>query len=1559
VFSHPARLAALGLAWFAAALGAFALPAEALAQGAPHQLPMVGKSRGTPMLMLNMSRDHQLSYRAYVEYTDLDGDGVLERTYKHSDKFDYYGYFDPRRCYTYSGGRFRPGSVTADKYCTGAWSGNFLNWATMTRLDVVRRILYGGRRVEDTESLTVLERAHLPTDAHSFAKHYAGADISKLTPFNVPQLTMCNTTLGPSSGAESASHKNRQPPLLRVAAGNYQLWNNNERWQCYWSEEKLASWTTNAADKQNTGLNAEISNPSRAAQGLTTDGSGPDFIVRVEACSGATAAAGSTEPCTAYPRGNRKPTGLLHDFGQDNKMLIGLMTGSYEKNISGGVLRANIGSFRDEVDADRYGQFKSGANGIVHNLDALRIYGYNYADGSYIGLDNNCTYQLIGLTDGRCRSWGNPMSEIYIESLRYLAGASATSAFLTSGGADAELNLKTPAWKDPFGPFKRNNPTSGNDKLPGVNQCSPLHVLNFNASVSSWDRNSPADITSIGASASAASWTKRIGDGEGLGGRTLPIGSAGGTSNGLCTPKPITDLGIVHGLCPEAPTQEGTFLMAGAAYWARTDRIRTDLKDVPDDTATLRPLRVNTLGVALATNTPVIRIPVPGTVGSGGLIGPPPGTFVTLQPTYLLDLGSRKGNGTLVDFRVVYQDISRGYGRFYVNWEDSEQGGDYDQDSSGYIKYWFSADRRKPYVETLVTGYTSGNPQGFGYIINGTATDGPRFHSGAASFTYTPPQRTDIYHATANSGGFESTLSASPINGVAGSRINADGGCVGCLSVGGWDTRNVPVADRGKPTVAVYTVRGATGEALRDPMWYAAKWGGFKDVDGDGKPSSFAEWAVRNRQRPEYRGLSDADAAKVVPPDNFFLAANPGELPSALREALSIVYGSASLSGMSVTSRLLVPDTMSPQTRAFTARFTGEWTGDVLAFGFNANGQPSEKGLSARAELDSVSADSRVIFTRSDGRGVNFDWASIDDDFRISLRRDPTNSQLGDVADGQARLAWLRGDTSKGVKSGGLLRDRNSKLADIVNSTPLPVGAPRMLQRIGAPLPGYAAFRDRFRNRMPMVYVGSNGGMLHGFEADTMKERFAFVPRALRAKLPALTDPGYAHQFYVDGTPFAADVRLDDSWRTVLFGSLGAGGRGVYALDVTRPASIGSGSAESVVMWEFSSDDDADFGYVVGQASERADFQPNQVVKLADGNYWLAVGNGVASTGGKGYLFLLRVSGPGSSGWATGQNGSSNYIKIQVSDDTGNGLGMPFLVDTDNDGTADVAYAGDLRGNLWKFDLSSASPTDWKPAAGRGRPLFVAKSASNAVQPITAAPVAARLDPRIGGTFVVFGTGKFYELADLESSSAQSVYGIWDNDGATTVARSALVKQDIISADGASADYRDLTARDVCLSASQAGCLTATALKRGWYIDLPSGGSKPSERVVFNPTIDAGADLLVTTTVPGGSEGCGGDGTTWYMRMALMSGASLKAPLYDTSGDRRIDGSDAITSGAKRPGIRKSGRLLQRFVTCTGANCPPPSCSLAQGDATGAVSTDVTRCPRVDTGRLNWREIVR
>ena len=160
-------------------------------------IPLYVGANVQPLVMLTLSKDQQLYKKAYNDYTDLDpavGDG-LELTYKHS--INYYGYFDPGKCYDYdtANTRFTPFAVIAaadNKYCIGAnagkWSGNFLNWATMTRMDAVRKLLYGGLRQTDTAALTVLERSYLPTDAHSFAKWYNGADLAQLTPFAVSRV---------------------------------------------------------------------------------------------------------------------------------------------------------------------------------------------------------------------------------------------------------------------------------------------------------------------------------------------------------------------------------------------------------------------------------------------------------------------------------------------------------------------------------------------------------------------------------------------------------------------------------------------------------------------------------------------------------------------------------------------------------------------------------------------------------------------------------------------------------------------------------------------------------------------------------------------------------------------------------------------------------------------------------------------------------------------------------------------------------------------------------------------------------------------------------------------------------------------------------------------------------------------------------------------------------------------------------------------------------------------------------------------------------------------------
>ncbi|MBX9705774.1 MAG: hypothetical protein K5Q00_05915, partial [Gammaproteobacteria bacterium] len=545
-------------------------------------LPQLLPSVGTPMTMINLSRDHQLSYKAYNEYSDLNGDGIPETTYRHS--YVYYGYFDSSRCYEYNTATNQfnaytsgTGALAVNTFCDGnSWHGNFLNWATMTRMDVVRKILYGGYRAIDGVSETVLERAFLPTDAHAFAKFYngtGGATVNQVTPFNEASLTICNATITNGGGGNRYSHTNTNRPLMRVARGDYSLWNSNERWQCYWNEEKAASNGNNPAT---TGLAALGSNPIRGNVGLGNGSGVGDFVVRVRVCDQPTLTLTLDEisRCRQYSSGSRKPIGLLHTYGESNQSEFGLITGSFEKNISGGVLRRNITSFSTEVNSATNGTFTN-VQGIVYNINRIRPYGYDYNDGTYIGADN-CTYQRIGIgtggafavPEGSCSSWGNPIGTMFLEALRYFSGATAaTPAFLPGGGSkDSQLGLTAETFRDPF---KQNNTVQYGEAI-----CRSINIINFNASVNSYDSDNSkwAGFSALNGGPNINGLTDQIGNLEniyGAGARWF-VGNSGVINNNLCTAKPITSLSAVTGICPEAPTYYGSYKLAGAALYAHT-----------------------------------------------------------------------------------------------------------------------------------------------------------------------------------------------------------------------------------------------------------------------------------------------------------------------------------------------------------------------------------------------------------------------------------------------------------------------------------------------------------------------------------------------------------------------------------------------------------------------------------------------------------------------------------------------------------------------------------------------------------------------------------------------------------------------------------------------------------------------------------------------------------------------------------------------------------------------------------------------------------------------------
>jgi len=461
-----------------------------------------------------------------------------------------------------------------------------------------------------------------------------------------------------------------------------------------------------------------------------------------------------------------------------------------------------------------------------------------------------------------------------------------------------------------------------------------------------------------------------------------------------------------------------------------------------------------------------------------------------------------------------------------------------------------------------------------------------------------------------------------------------------------------------------------------------------------------------------------------------------------------------------------------------------------------------------------------------------------------------------------------------------------SLLGALIHTRPIFVGPPRE----GYPFDNYTGvFARDLANRTPVVYAGANDGLLHAFNAATGEEIFAYAPSMVLGNLPdyagSVPNPTPPPErdddkdkkknqpeptppdtepllvYTVDGPLNAGDVQINGQWRTVLAGGLGAGGRGYFALDVTNPAqtAITETDASRMLLWEFTPADDADIGYSYSRVS---------IVRLNDNaRTWAAVfGNGYSSAGGRAVLYIVDV--------ATGR-----LIKKLVADNASgspNGLSSPTLVDINTDYAVDYAYAGDLNGNVWKFDLSGNAPDQWR-VDFEGQPLFTARATGNGAQSITTAP-AASFHP-LRGLLVTVATGRLLVDADLESGP-DSVYGLWD-DGIPITGDALLVTNSLTE----SAATQRRTAPLGFVDWSSA---------RGWRLDLPAG-----ERVLTDPLVRA-ERIQFTSTNPV-------SGINWLLELDASTGGAPRLPIFG------FDNPDDAASLATRiVGVAQGKGLVSR-----------------------------------------------
>lgn len=688
--------------------------------------------------------------------------------------------------------------------------------------------------------------------------------------------------------------------------------------------------------------------------------------------------------------------------------------------------------------------------------------------------------------------------------------------------------------------------------------------------------------------------------------------------------------------------------------------------------------------------------------------------------------------------------------------------------------------------------------------------------------------------------------------------------------------------------------------------------------------------------------------------NKFYPTAFLGNSAAQLQNAFQSILGNIQAQVGSGAAVALNTGTWAAGASVYQAKFNStDWSGDLLSYPVKANGEidTANPAWAAANRLKAQNWDTgrRILTYKRSAplgqRGIGFRWpanplsptaSELDADQAAYINQDAGGATDGF---GASRLGWLRGDPSREIRNCGgcaapVFRSRaGTPLGDIISSSPYYVAGPDFGYLDSFEAQPYSAFAAANSKRTKMIYAGANDGMLHGFNAVTGDEAFAYVPAAVYASLSLLSTPAYTHHYYADGSPTVGDVFYANQWHTLLVAGMRSGAKGVYALDVTDPTNFSENAAASVVRWEFQ---DPDLGYVFGQPL---------LVKTNNGRWSVIVSGGYNAVNASGHalLFVLDAeTGALVSKIDTGQGTAASP----------NGLSGPAAIDSTGDGIVDTVYAGDLNGNLWKFDLSSATVASWGLGNG-GLALFSTPGG----QPITSRPDVTRF-PR-GGYLVGFGTGRYLATGDQTDTSAQAIYAIRDTGVAGTVALASLQQQRIVATGtAASVDYRlsshavDPPADRLIAGDNLISRVLYYANEKGWYINLPTSG----ERVVSDARFRAGR-LVMTSLIPDTATVCSFGGTGWLLEFDAFTGNRLDTITFDTNADSQFDNLDYVNFPVGGGGLNNvSGRRLDAISAAPGfikiGNREDRVVSGAKGELTRvAAPLDVK-----SLGRAMWRE---
>ncbi len=631
-------------------------------------------------------------------------------------------------------------------------------------------------------------------------------------------------------------------------------------------------------------------------------------------------------------------------------------------------------------------------------------------------------------------------------------------------------------------------------------------------------------------------------------------------------------------------------------------------------------------------------------------------------------------------------------------------------------------------------------------------------------------------------------------------------------------------------------------------------------------PTTQPPWPTRQDDNPST--VDDIWHATLNTRGKFINASSPQAVSDAMRDVLNSVLDSAQDSGTQSLAGARIDAGTFTVSPSFKVGNNGtDWTGDLTALRINTDGSIGSQLWSATSLLPAP-ASRNILMTTTPGKSGTHAAASFSDS-NLGVTELNKLAKLGlTVADvallfpgatAAQIVSYLRGDTTREIRNGGLFRDRSTVMGDIVASVP-EIATPKddfgygfFPGTLGTSYKQFVKDKSTGANvRKPIVYVGANDGMLHAFNGETGVELFGYIPSAVIGKMGQLANKRYAHTYFVDGQVSVSDVSSNaaGSWSTMLIGAAGAGGKTVYGLDVTTVGN--TAMAANKVLWEFNASDATngnDLGFVFAKP----------LVVPVKGSRWVAlVPNGYNSVNEDPVLFVLDA--------VTGQVIKSLKPSLASAQDD-NGLGQVVATDDDGDGYADTVYGGDLKGNIWKFDISNASAASWTVAYGN-QPVFTAKDSSNVAQPITG---GFQVSAGPGGqNMLFFGTGRYLVASDATpttSSQVQSVYAVVDT-GATGTLRANLQQQSITRS--------GVVAPSTFVTRDTSSNIVDYSVKKGWFMDLIVAPNAPAdhkgEMFIGTPLIQS-STIFFTTFEPQGDE-CSPGGKNWLYGLSTLTGIS-------------------------------------------------------------------------------------